>query len=407
MEKRPARCMLGNVPLRAIAMAIALSFARTTDAAAADADDEGQSSGSASAVSPPPLTVSLVAGTGGGPWKLKIENSGDVPIRIAADPRLLVLEVTPPAGFVDPATAAKAKARPASTSSKKPEEPKPVRCALPDDARPTTDEGRELVIPHGRSWTTVIDPLLYCFGTKERAVLLNGATVKARFGWAPKPAKPGGAASAKARAAQPAPLLPPFVAAPVGAAIGKVAPAKELESAPVTLSENANVIATTGANSPDDGKTATIPLAVTMAETQDVGRGAEISTSVTVTNDGDKPVVLRFHAGTMRFSVAGPAGSVACGTTRQAGSPIRELYSTIGVKGRASAAVLITAVCPADTFDEPGVYRVTPVLDTSGASARSIGLKTWDGVATGKTPMLLRVRSARRPGPPAVRPTLD
>jgi hypothetical protein len=87
-------------------------------------------------------------------------------------------------------------------------------------------------------------------------------------------------------------------------------------------------------------------------------------------------------------------------------SPIRELYSTIGVKSRASIGVLLATMCPADTFDEPGVYRVTPVLDTTNASARSIGLKSWDGEATG-SPMLLRVRSARRPATTTTRPSLD
>jgi hypothetical protein len=105
--------------------------------------------------------------------------------------------------------------------------------------------------------------------------------------------------------------------------------------------------------------------------------------------------------------VSGPLGTSTCGTSAFVGSPIRELYSTIGPKGRASMSLLITAKCPADTFDEPGIFRVTAILDTSNASARTIGLKTWDGEATAKVPMLLRVRAQRRPGTSATRPTLD
>lgn len=92
---------------------------------------------------------------------------------------------------------------------------------------------------------------------------------------------------------------------------------------------------------------------------------------------------------------------------RVVGSPIRELYSTIGVKGRASASVLVSTVCPSDTFDTSGVYRVPPMLDTSGASGRAIGLKTFDGAVSASSPTLVRVRTSRRPPTQAARPTLD
>ena len=362
----------------------------------------------APALSPPPLAVSLVPGTGGGPWKLRVENTGDVPVRIAADPRLLVLDVTPPAGFVDPTVKTK---RPASA---KPEEPKTSRCVLPEDARPSTDEGRDLVVPAKRSWSAIVDPLFYCFGPRERAMLVAGATVTAHFGWPAPLTKPGNTAAA-ARGRKPAVLAPPFVTAPVGAAVGKLAPAKELVGAPVTLSET--VPGSTPRPSPSaaaDGGAALPPLpsasgslVVSMPDSLDIGRGNEISTTVTVANEGDKPAVLLFRSDMLRFNVAGPAGSIACGTTRAVDAPIRELYSTIGTKARASLGVLVSAVCPADTFDEPGVYRVTAVLDTSAASARSIGLKTWDGEAQARSPMLLRVRSPRRPPTSTTRPALD
>ena len=355
----------------------------------------------ASTLPPPPLALSIIPGTGLGPWKLRIENTGDVPMRLAADPRLLVLEVTPPAGFVDPTV----KAKPGA-AAKKAEEAKPVRCVLPDDARPATDEGHDLVVPPKRSWSQSIDPLMYCFGARERAMLVTGATVQAHFGWPTPPPKPGARPAKK-----PAPPGPPFVAAPVGAALGKIASAKELLAAPVTLTENAkpalSASTATSADSPSSGLAGSGSMAVSMADAVDVARGAEISAAVTIANEGDKPVMLLFRAETLRFAVSGPAGSVSCGATRPVGSPIRELYSTLGVKGRASITILITSMCPADTFDRPGVYRVTPVLDTSGASGRSIGLKTWDGAVAGPGPMLLRVRSPRRPSQPSVRPALD
>jgi hypothetical protein len=82
---------------------------------------------------------------------------------------LLVLEVTPPAGFVDEVAVAKAKA-----VRKKVEPPKPLRCELPADARPSNDEGHDLVVPAKRSWSATFDPSFYCFGARERAMLVSG-----------------------------------------------------------------------------------------------------------------------------------------------------------------------------------------------------------------------------------------
>ena len=377
----------GTLSLGMIVLASSLVVETTTTSVHAE---------DAAALLPPPLALSVQPGTGGGRelWKLRIENTGDVPVRITADPRLLVLEVTPPPGFVDP-SGAKAKR---TAAPQKSGEPAIVRCVLPDDARPQVDEGRELVVPAKRSWSAMFDPLLFCFGARERAVLSSGAIVKASFGWLTPPAK----ATAKPSGARKAPALtPPFVTAPVGAAVGRVAPAKLLEAAPFTLADN---VVAPPALPAAPGSEAFI---VTLPDALDVGRGREISTVVTIANQTDKPITLLFRPEMLRFSVAGPAGSVGCGSQRSIGSPIRELYSTVGVKGRASAQLLLTAVCPADTFDEAGIYRVTPVLDTSGASGRTIGLKTFDGMISGSSAMLLRVRSPRRAPTSTTRPSLD
>jgi hypothetical protein len=377
---------IGTVVLASSLAVVAIATTTSTRASAEETD---------STLLSPPLALSVTPGSGGGPWKLRIENTGDVPVRIAADPRLLVLEVTPPAGFAGD-DAKRAKGAKLGRPVKPGEDAKPVRCALPDDARPTNDEGRELVVPGKRSWSATFDPLLYCFGARERAMLVSGATVKARFGWPAPPPKASARPTAK-----PALAVPPFVASPVGAAVGHVAPAKALEAAPFTLAENAMAPPSLP---PAPGSAA---LSVTMPDALDVARGSEISSVVTITNESDRPLTLLFRSDMVRFNVAGPAGSVTCGSQRVVGSPIRELYSTLPVKGRASTSVLLSAVCPADTFDAAGIYRVTAVVDTSGASGRNIGLRTWDGTATASTPMLLRVRSPRRPPTSSSRPALD
>lgn len=353
----------------------------------------------APALPSPPLDFTVTPGVGaasgdsaggGSPWTLRIANSGELPVRIAADPRLLVLELTPAA------TAAPANAKSAK-SAKTAKAPSLLRCMLPADSRPSTDEGRELVIPAKRSWSATFDPLFYCFGAKERAALVPGTTVKARFGWSPP---------AKAKT-----LAPPFVAAPVGAAVGKLASAKELEAAPFAISEplapsvaksNAEVGA---AGSDEDAVKPSFLLS--MPASLDVARATDLGTSVTLRNVGDRSATLVFRPSTLAFSVQGPAGSISCGNPREGATPIRELFSTVAPKGSVSTSFLLNALCPPDTFDEPGIYRVTPRLDTTGSSGRAIGVKTWDGEVLGTTPMLLRVRQRRSTTIKEPRPSLD
>ena len=364
---------------------------------------------SASALPAPSLTLTVTPGKGGAPWTMKVENAGGVPVRLAADPRLLVLELAPPA---DPHAKKGAKA------------PQPVTCRLPDDVRPGSDEGHELVVPGKRAWSAAFDPFFYCFSARERAALVSGATAKARFGWPVKPAK-----NAKAQT-----VSPPFVAAPVGAAIGQVAAAKEIESASFTLSESVTIAppaststpvapASSSSASPSSSSSsssaspppkppaddeAPSPLGLGITETMDAARGVDLSATVTLTNQSDRSVTLLHRSETVLFTVSGPAGTVSCGFPRIVGSPIRELFTTLAPKGKSQLTVLVNAICPPDTFDEPGIYRVLPRIDTRNASGRRIGLKTWDGAASGTTPMLLRVRNPRKPNATATkRPALD
>ncbi len=343
------------------------------------------------------LAFSVSPGTSGGPWTMKVQNTGEAPLRLAADPHLLVLEVTPPAGTVLPG----ARAAKATTTA-----PLVVTCSLPDDARPKTDEGQELVVPAKRSWSTSFDPLLYCFDARARAALVPGATVRARFGWTTKATK------------TPIPPAPPFVASPIGASDGKLAPSKLLEATAFTLTDEQRPLA--GPPPPASGPPGTSPegtpaeeqekasgLVLTSSSAVDVARGVELPVTVTLGNEGSRAHVLSFRPELIRFRVSGPAGTVSCGSTVERASPIKELFATLGPRGRASQTVLLTAQCPPDTFDKPGLYRATAILDTSLASGRSIGLRTFDGVVTAATPTLVRVRTPRRTGTTPPRPALD
>ena len=333
----------------------------------------------------PNVSLAVTPGSAGGPWKLVVTNNGELPVLLAADARIVTLDLIPQNPSAKVAT---------------------LRCALPDDARPSTDEGRELVVPAKRSWSLSFDPLFYCFGAKERAMLVAGTTVKARLGWpapvvAPKTNKKTAAASAPAA---------PFVVSPVGASVGQLAPMKDLEASTFTLTEAITAApppASAAAASAEPTETRKPPLAITATEATDVARGVDVPITLTIANESDRAVTTFFRASTLAFTVNGPAGSVSCGNPRVIAEPFRELFTTIGVKAKTSATLLVSALCPAGTFDEPGIYRVLPRLDTRGTSGRNVGLKTWDGEVVAKSPALIRVRTPRKSAAPAKKPQLD
>lgn len=355
--------------MRLFAFAHGAAVLAFTTGAAADPPAEG-------ALAPPPVTLSVTPASQGAPWQLRVENAGDAPVRIPADVGLLTLEVTPPA---PEATAKKAK------------KVAPVTCTLPSDARPSSDEGRELVIPAGRSWSATFDPLFFCFGARERRALVPGSQVKARFGFRPPTSK----------AAKAAPK-PPFAVTPVGAAVGALSPAKMIEAEAFTLAERPS------AGQPVEEDTSAPPRDVTLSvpEAMDAARGVELATRVTLTNQSDRARTLLFRPDMVELRVTGPNGSVWCGAPRVLDAPIRELFRTVAAKGKLETSILLTSSCPPGTFDEPAVYEVLPQLDTTQASGREIGLATWEGVATSVKPLLVRVRTPKIPAP-LPRPTLD
>jgi hypothetical protein len=336
----------------------------------------------------PPAVLTVAPEPGGALWRVRIENKGESPLRVVADPRLLVFELTPAANATAESAAGTKAAKGAKAAGTT--ATGPLRCSLPADTRPSSETGKELVVPPGRSWSAKFDPLFYCFGARERGALVSGTTVQAHFGW------PVAASTAKSTKKP----SPPFAVTPLGAGAETFAAAKSLDAAPFTLTESVTVDGSkTPSTAEESGVTLSLPPSL------DAARGVDLGVTVTLANRTDRPITLLFRPNMFEFTVTGPQGMVRCGEPRTVASPIRELFSTVPVKGTTQASVLLTATCPSGTFDEPGIYRVTPRLDTTNASGKAIGLHTWDGVVSGKTPLLLRIRSAR--GPELSRPTLD
>jgi hypothetical protein len=300
---------------------------------------------------------------------MRVENRGAVPLKLAADARLVVLEVTPPGGK------------------------KAVRCELPADMRPGPEE-RALVLPPQRAYAEVFDPRLYCFGAKEEAALVPGASVVAHLGW-PNARK----------------VSPPFVVEPLEGVSPPVAAAKEIAAPEWTIPQPTTTGAPTAtappARAPEelDPNAPKIVLIASPREDAYDARGATVT--VTVLNHSAKPVPLLLRPETVSFDVVAPDGSSQrCGSVHPVDAPIRELYTTVPARGRESLRVLVGDICPERPFDQPGLYTIRPELDTRQASGRPVGLRTFDGVAPAPLATHLRVRHARKPSLPR-RPTLE
>jgi hypothetical protein len=100
-----------------------------------------------------PARLWLIAPTATGPWTMRIDNTGEEPIRIAADIRLLSFEID------------------THTKGKRPQ-----TCAVPSALRPRAfPEKRALLLAPGKSYIEHFDPHLFCFGKLADALRVGPA----------------------------------------------------------------------------------------------------------------------------------------------------------------------------------------------------------------------------------------
>jgi hypothetical protein len=350
--------------------------------------------------SPPSVELQIYAPSAHGTWRMRVVNTGNVPVRLTADPRLLVFDL-----YVPDVRA-------------------PLRCSLPADMRTTNDVDRALVLPPRRSYSEYIDPRLYCFGARETAALAPGTTVVAHLGW-PAPLPPPGAAAHRpappppaargARAgrppAPPPPPRPPFEVSSLDGVVPPVLPVKELVATAFTLPADpprpappANAAAQAAAEASQDP----FPphLSVSIPAHLESWSPFELSVPVTVKNEGNRPVTFLFRTETIGFDVIGPNGSERCTYATGPGAPIREMYTTLGPGGRATRSVLLESICTGNSLDQGGLLIIRPRLDTRGSSGAQIGVRTFDGEVLGQSTLVLRLHRGRRPER-VERPRLD
>ncbi len=301
---------------------------------------------------PPKVDVTLTATTPTSGWAVKLTNSGSVPVRIVADARLLELEITAPTGGTK------------------------TRCTLPVDMVPGSDMERGLVLVAGRSYTERFDPRLYCFGERESAALVPGATVTAHYGF-------GGRATTGPKAFVPLLNDASDPNAP--------APAKSIDSAPLTLPAAVETPAPPASTLDADG----MKLVVTAPARIDLGSTFERQIAVSVKNAGPLAVRSIFTSATVGFVLVGPDGtSTQCGAALGP-TPIPELLQTLSPNGRTDVSIGLV-LCPSDAFRRDGLYQLRPKVDTRRVGTSNLAI--FRGEVVGQ-PSLLRLHTASTPRP--------
>jgi len=301
-----------------------------------------------------------------------VTNNGDVPVRFAADGRLLAFEVPKPEDPDAPAAKKKAKAP-------------PIVCKLPPALRPTgVVEDRAVLLGPGARYEEVVSPALYCFSQAAAAALVPGATVTATLGF-PWPATHG---------PKNAPPAPPFIAEPA-VSNPAVSPIKELVSEPFVLS--AAAVASAAAESAKVESDPNAPrLELTAPARVDTDNELTVGMTLTVKNVGKRPTLVHLRRDNLVFEVDGPSGSAHCGFPADQRRVPREAFAPLAAGASRTIDVWVGEMCSDIVFDRPGLYRVWPSLAFSKPSEPS-SIKVWTETVTAKEPVLVRVKEGRLP----------
>ena len=313
----------------------------------------------------PDVTLTIHAPTTRGPWTMRVTNVGDVPVRIAADARLLSLEVTPRGARV------------------------PVRCELPEDMRPSSDREGALVVPAKRSYAETFEPRLYCFGEKLDA-LAPGSMVVARLGW------PAGSKTA-----------PPFEVASIEGLAPERAPLKSIEAPPIALPDEPSPALVSELVHPQDVDPDAPRLSLEGAAAVDSVSPNEIEIPVTLRNEGQRTVVVRFRPEVLSFDVISPAGIEHCAWPTMPATAMPEMFTTLGPSAAETLNLSLADYCTRGSLDKKGLLVVRPQLDTRRASGLVLGLRTFDGTLTAAKPTVVRLHRGGAPVGPLRRPRLE
>jgi hypothetical protein len=328
------------------------------------------------------LALRLDAPDAAGPWKMVVTNDGDVPLRVAADGRLLSFEVEPS----DDNDADAPYGKP--VVKKKPT--RPVVCKLPAELRPSAvAEDRAVILAPGSRYEEVVSPALYCFSDSEAKALAAGARVTAKLGFS-EATKPN----------PKTPLKPPFIAEPAMTS-PTVAAVKEIVSDRFVVAPAPPSSESFDRDTHDDP---TGPhLTLTASPRIDSVDEKTVATTMTLKNTGRREARLHIRRDNFLFDIDGPDGSRHCGLPSSQRAVPREMMDTVAPGASRSIDVWIGELCSNTVFDRPGLYRVRAGLAFPPSGPDGQG--TWTRTVITERTTLVRIRKGRLPfftSPPQV-----
>jgi hypothetical protein len=332
-----------------------------------------------------------------------VENHGKTPIRLAADGRLVWLEVVPPAQTFSEARS-KAHGRALKSQAMKPGS-LPV-CKAPSSMRPkVVPESRALVLKPGERYEEKIDPIVLCGNGKAAAALREGAVVYAHYGW---PSRRRFAWQAHKHSAP----KPPFVVDSLKNPRDSK-PIRSLDALPFVLTQQPTEKPRHGvmANNlqPSDRGTLVDQRAARLLLTTqpriDSANGRNIAVHASLKNEGLRSAVIHVRRDDFAFTVVPPdENQVECGPGPDLRGTARDFFTTLSAGRKKSFTIMLGELCPPNTFRRPGGYRIfTRVLMRHDAS--HVKLQSFQGTIHAGKPIELRVRSGPLPyhdRPPAV-----
>jgi hypothetical protein len=313
------------------------------------------------------------------PWVLQIDNRGDTPVQLVADPRLLWFEVQTAASKV------------------------PVVCRLPKPLWPdfAVRETR-LTLPPGHGFRRAFDPRFFCFASVAQTLLVPNARVVPHFGW---PQRTRNVWKEGKRIEEVIlPDEPPFVAStPLPLAAGAAAASDAAASAdeptrgvkhllaPSLLLSPAYIAWSEPPKGADDK-----PLVLDAQDGSDADGEREVTMAISLSNRSKRALPIFLRSELVRYRATGPEGDFEC-SSGPVGAPSDPSSFTTLQPGKTLRLVeRLIEVCPHGSFARPGFYvvRASYAVPWSG---QQLGVDGFTGELNAQRPAFIRVRNGEKP----------
>ena len=296
--------------------------------------------------SQPELSLSIRESGPEVPWRMQVQNDGDEPVVLSADPQLLWMEV------------------------KVPGKKRVESCRLPKELFPTRPNPRaNLLLRPGESAARSFDPRLYCYSERGQYQLVPGAQITPHFGWPQRTRttwkhgkrietvvdEPPYVARVDEHAAEQPPPTPDTTEGHL----------KEIEGPTFALGSNYAMWSRT--RLPDADETEG-PFELKLASGSDAHAERNATISLSLQNRSKRSRYVYFRREFLTFEVMGPDGLTQCDPEPDFRAPERYSFSYLPAGKSLTVASRLVELCPRGTFGRPGLYLVHARFDAR-----------WDG----------------------------